>query len=181
MTSKNTYFDELKRSAEWMAAQSDRVIFIGQAIEFKGTGVTRQLVDIPSEKKLELPVAEDFQAGFAIGMALEGYLPISVYPRWNFALLAANQIVNHLDKWGPMSDWESRPKVIIKVVVGSVNPLDPGHQHKQNCTEAFRLLCQNIEIIELLSTKDVFPTYQHAYSSDKSSIIVEHGDLYNSE
>ncbi len=176
-----TYFDELKRSAEWIAAQSDRVMFIGQAVEFKGTAVTNQLINISAEKKLELPVAEDFQAGFAIGMALDGYLPISIYPRWNFALLAANQIVNHLDKWGPMSDWESRPKVIIKVVVGSVKPLDPGHQHKQNCTDAFRLLCENIDVIELLSAKEILPAYQHAFYSEKSSILVEHGDLYNSE
>ena len=64
------------------------------------------------------------QAGVALGMALEGYLPISLYPRMDFIILAMNQIVNHLDKWESMSQGGSTPKVVMKAVVGSQYPLD---------------------------------------------------------
>ena len=47
---------------------------------------------------IELPVAEEMQMGMSFGMSLDGTIPISIYPRWNFLLCAINQLVNHLDK-----------------------------------------------------------------------------------
>ena len=49
-------------------------------------------------KKLELPVTEEMQMGMTIGLLMNGYIPVSIFPRWNFMLLAINQLVNHLDK-----------------------------------------------------------------------------------
>ena len=57
-----------------------RTIFIGQAVAYKGTALTHQVKNFPEEKLLELPVAEEFQAGVALGLALEGYIPVSLYP-----------------------------------------------------------------------------------------------------
>lgn len=37
-----TYFDELKRSMEWLASQKD-TLFLGQAVEYPGTGMTNTL------------------------------------------------------------------------------------------------------------------------------------------
>ena len=91
------YFDELKRSMDWLAAK-ENTLFLGQAVEYAGTGMTNTLKDVDRSKLLEMPVNEDMQMGMTIGMALNGTGPISMYPRWNFLLLAANQLVNHLDK-----------------------------------------------------------------------------------
>ena len=156
-----------------------KTIFIGQAIEYKGTALTHQVKNFPKEKLLELPVAEEFQAGIALGLALDGYIPVSMYPRMNFIILAMNQIVNHLDKWEAMSMGQSKPKIIMKAVVGSEHPLDPGHQHKANYTECFRSACTNIDVIELLYPHQVLPAYEKALQSERSTLIVEHGDLYN--
>ena len=156
-----------------------KTIFIGQAIEYKGTALTHQVKNFPKEKLLELPVAEEFQAGVALGLALEGYIPVLMYPRMNFIILAMNQIVNHLDKWDVMSMGQSKPKVIMKAVVGSEYPLDPGHQHKANYAECFRSSCTNIDVVELLYAHQVLPAYEKALKSDKSTLIIEHGDLYN--
>ena len=119
------------------------------------------------------------QAGVALGMALEGYLPISLYPRMDFIILAMNQIINHLDKWEAMSMGQSKPKIIMKAVVGSEYPLDPGHQHKANYTECFRNASTNMDVVELLYPHQVLPAYEKALNSDRSTLIVEHGDLYN--
>ena len=91
------YFDELKRSMEYLA-KNKKTIFIGQAVEVPGTAMSNTLVDIKKNKKFELPVAEEMQMGMTIGMLLAGQIPISIFPRWNFLLLAINQLVNHLDK-----------------------------------------------------------------------------------
>ena len=155
-----------------------KTIFIGQAVEYKGTSLTHQVKKFPKDKLLELPVAEELQAGMALGLALEGYIPVSIYPRMNFIILAMNQIVNHLDKWEAMSVGQSKPKIIMKAVVGSQYPLDPGHQHNANYAECFKSACTNINVVELLYPEQVLPAYEQALSSDISTIIIEHGDLY---
>ena len=155
-----------------------KTVFMGQAVAHKGTALTHQVKNFPKEKLLELPVAEELQAGIALGLAIEGYIPVSLYPRMNFIILAMNQIVNHLDKWEAMSIGQSKPKVIMKAVVGSEFPLDPGHQHKANYAESFRSACTNIDIVELLYPEQIVPAYKKALESDRSTIIIEHGDLY---
>ena len=127
---------------------------------------------------MEVPVAEEMQAGMALGLALEGYLPVSLYPRMDFIILAMNQIVNHLDKWEAMSQGESKPKVIMKAIVGSNSPLDPGHQHQSNHVSEFKSICKNIDVVELLYPHTILEEYQKAYSSNRSTLIIEHGDLY---
>ena len=89
------YFDELKRAMEWLAGHDD-TIFLGQAVAVPGTAMSNTLTGIAQEKLIEFPVAEEMQMGMSLGLALAGQVPISIYPRWNFLLLAMNQLVNHL-------------------------------------------------------------------------------------
>src|SRR5712691_6702526 len=77
------YFDEIKRAMDWLGKQP-RTIFLGQAVGYPGTAMFNTLKDVNPEKRWELPVAEEFQMGLATGMALQGFVPISVFPRWNF-------------------------------------------------------------------------------------------------
>jgi len=162
-----------------LLSDNPKTLFIGQAVEYEGTGLYESLKHIPSEKRLELPVAEYFQTGLANGMAIEGMIPISVYPRWNFLLMGVDQIVNHLDKFKTMSMGKCNPKVIIRVAVGSEYPVDPQCQHKGNFTEAFRSMTKNIEVIELIRPTDILPEYEKALNRDDgvSTILVEYGDL----
>jgi pyruvate/2-oxoglutarate/acetoin dehydrogenase E1 component len=143
--------------------------------------MTNTVKDVPKEKLLELPVAEELQMGMSIGLALDGYIPVSFYPRWNFLLLAVNQIVNHLDKISLMSNGGYAPKVIIRTGIGSERPMHPQQQHVGDFTEAFRLMCPNIEIIRLEEPEDIFPAYEKALKREdgKSTILVEYGDYYN--
>ncbi len=94
----NKYSLELKKAME-MLAQDERVLFLGQTVGFPGSRFTyKTLKDIPLEKRIELPIMEEAQMGICTGLALGGYIPVSVYPRFDFVLLAANQFINHLDK-----------------------------------------------------------------------------------
>lgn len=163
---------------DFLASHPD-TIFIGQAVEYAGTAMTNTLKDVPSDKKLELPVCEDLQAGITNGIALAGKIPISIYPRWNFFLLATNQVVSHLDKIPLISEYKT--KAIIRTGIGSIKPMHPQHQHIGDFTEAFKLMLSNIEIIRLDEPEDIFPAYQKALNrtDGKSTILVEWGDFYN--
>lgn len=168
------YFDTLKKAMS-LLAENPKTIFIGQAVEYEGTGLYDSLSHIPIEKRLELPVAEYFQSGLANGMAIEGMIPISTFPRWNFLLMGVDQIVNHLDKFKSMSDGKLCPKVIIRVSVGAEHPVDPQCQHKGNFSEAFRNLTQNTEVIELIEPEDIMPAYEKALNRTDgvNTILVE--------
>ena len=174
------YFDELKRSMGFLA-QDPRTLFLGQAVEVPGTAMSNTLKDVPRGKLLEVPVDEEMQMGMANGLAIAGHIPVSIFPRWNFLILAANQIVNHLDKFPLMSNGGYRPKVIIRTGIGSVRPLHPQHQHIGDFSEAFRSMCGNIEVIRLDEPDDIFPSYEKALmrTDGKSTLLVEWGDFYN--
>lgn len=174
------YFDELKKSMNWLAEKPETV-FLGQAVGYPGTAMTNTLVDVAKEKLFEMPVAEEMQMGISIGMAVNGTIPVSIYPRWNFLLLATNQLVNHLDKMPVYSKGEFMPKVIIRTSIGSERPMNPQIQHTGDYSDAFKLMLKNVEVIVLNEPDEIFPAFQKAYLREdgKSTILVEYGDYYN--
>jgi len=173
------YFDELSRAMTYLGQQED-TIFLGQAIEYKGTAMTNTLKQVDRKKLIEMPVNEEMQMGITNGLAVAGSVPISLYPRWNFLLLAANQLVNHLDKYPIYTDGDFQPKVIIRTGIGSVRPLNPQIQHTGDFTDAFRHMLTTVEVIRLDEPEDIFPAYEKAYTrtDGKSTLLVEWGDYY---
>jgi pyruvate/2-oxoglutarate/acetoin dehydrogenase E1 component len=147
-----------------------RVVFLGQGVRDPGTFMSTTLQDVPLDKRIEMPVMEETQLGMSIGMTLAGMVPVSIFPRWNFLLLAANQLVNHLDKM--------QVRVIVRVGIGSSKPLDPGVQHTSDFTEAFRLMMPNTYIRRLNNASDVITEYRQALERKGPSILVEIADLY---
>jgi pyruvate/2-oxoglutarate/acetoin dehydrogenase E1 component len=171
------YYEELQKAMS-LVAEHPKTIFIGQAVEFEGTGLFESLKHLPANKKIELPVAEYLQCGLANGIAIEGLIPVSIFPRWNFLLMGTDQIINHLDKFITMSDGTCRPKVIIRVAVGSETPVDPQCQHKGNFSNSFRQMLKNIEVIELEESNEIVPAYEKALNRTDgiSTILVEFAD-----
>lgn len=172
------YFSELSKSMEFLA-KNKKTVFLGQAVEYPGTGMSNTLSKVSKNKLYEMPVTEEMQLGMSIGMALNGFIPISIYPRWNFLLLAANQLVNHLDKLNEISNGKYNPKVIIRTSIGSERPLHPQAQHVGDYSEAFEKMLCNIEIVKLKEPSHILPAYKRAIKINKSSILVEYGDYYN--
>jgi len=174
------YFDELCKAMNYLS-QDPRTVFVGQAVAVTGTAMTTTLVDVPDHKKIELPVAEEMQMGLSTGMALTGFVPVTFYGRWNFLLLAVNQLVNHLDKMKQMSGGGFQPNVIIRTGIGSIRPLNPQCQHLGDFTDAFRLMLTNIEVIRLEEPEDIFPAYKRALerTDGKCTLLVEVSDYYN--
>jgi pyruvate/2-oxoglutarate/acetoin dehydrogenase E1 component len=130
-----------------------------------------------------MPINESFQMQFTLGMALAGYIPVSVYPRQNFLLLATADMANMIDKVKAISAGQWPIKVIIRVATGPDAPVHPGHQHIGNYAEAMKKLFENIEVVELNNAEEIFPAYKNALerADGKSTLIIEHGNFYNEE
>ena len=175
------YFSELKKSMEFLS-KNKKCIFIGQAVEVPGTAMSNTLQDVNKIKKLELPVTEEMQMGITIGLLMNGYIPVSIFPRWNFMLLAINQLVNHLDKLHIMNGKNKyKSKAIIRTSIGSERPLHPQFQHIGDFTEPVKMMCKNINIVKLKEPKNIFKEYKKAINRKDgvSTILVEYGDYYN--
>ncbi|MDP2653506.1 MAG: hypothetical protein Q8Q08_05675 [Candidatus Omnitrophota bacterium] len=174
------YFDEIKRTMEWVA-QQPKTLFIGQTAACPGTFMFQTLRDLPKDRAWEMPVNESFQMQFTLGLALAGYVPISVYPRQNFLLLAAADMANMIDKLPAVSGNTIMPRILIRVAVGPDSPVHPGHQHVGNYAEAFRRMFGWIEVVELNEPEDVFPAYKHALErpDSKATLLIEHGNYYS--
>lgn len=164
---------------EWVA-QQPKTLFVGQTVAGPGTFMFQTLRDVPKDKALEMPINESFQMQFTIGLALAGYVPISVYPRQNFLLLATGDMVNMLDKIPAISSDRVLPRILIRVASGPDTPVHPGHQHVGNYAEAFRKLFSWIDVVELNEPEDIFPAYRHALEREdgRATVLIEHGNFY---
>lgn len=153
-------------------------IFLGQQVgaeDFYGT-----LKDISMKKRIEMPVAEEMQLGMSIGMALEGYLPISIYQRMDFLPRACDQLVNHLDIIKELSRGKFNPKVIIRTTVGSKHPIDTGLQHSKDLVNGFYNLLK-FPVVAVTTVKGVHTTYKIAREIDSPIMIIEYQNLYYKE
>ena len=167
------YKDEITK-AMTLLGTDERVIFIGQNVVYPGAiAVSETFNGIPLSRRIELPVIEDMQMGMSIGLSLMGFIPLSLYPRMDFLIIATNELVNHLDKIEEMSCGGFKPIVIIRTCVGLREPLDPGPQHCQDHTEMLRSCLTNIDILKLERAEDIVPAYKRALESGKSTILIE--------
>jgi len=169
------YKDELTNAMTYLGEQ-ENTVFIGQQIVYAGNPMSTTLGNVSKEKMIELPVMEETQMGMSLGIAMTGKTVITFYPRWDFIILAANQLINHLDKYNLMTG--KTANILIRLGKGSDKPLDPGHQHKGNYLNEFKSMCPHIKFHDLLDAKDIALTYKEAYLSGGIHILVEYPELY---
>ena len=177
-----TYKKELIKSMNFLS-RHPKTIFLGQSVSYPGNSMFNTLVGVPENKKIELPVFEDVQMGISIGLAMEGFIPVTCYPRFDFLILAFNQIVNHLDKIRLMTRQEFKPRIIIRTAIGAKRPLDGGPQHTQDYTEIFRKTLSEIKVVKLTNKNKIFTTFKKILN-DKDShsyLVIEDGDKFNKD
>lgn len=178
MIERRTYYGELCR-AMTMLATEHRAVFLGQSVVAGGTGMTATFADVPATQKIELPVMEDAQLGICTGLAIDGALPVCVYPRINFLLLAMSQLVLHLDWLGRATGY--KPKVIIRTMVAHDQPLDPGQQHLGDYSDALADALRWVRVVRLSDPGLIVERYDWAAKQERPSIMIEYAALYGEE
>ena len=169
------YKDALTESMTWLGQQTD-IMFIGQQIVYAGNPMSTTLNSVDKNLMVELPVMEETQMGMSLGLAMTGKTVVTFYPRWDFIILAANQLINHVDKFKLMTG--KNIKLLVRLGKGSDKPLDPGHQHKGNYLKEFESMCPNIQFHDLKDQADIFDTYKTAYTSGGVHVLIEYPELY---
>jgi pyruvate/2-oxoglutarate/acetoin dehydrogenase E1 component len=189
-----TYKESITEAMNWLGQQED-TLFLGQTVRAGGSYMASTLAGVPDSKKLEWPVCENMQLGASLGLSLAtGACIVSLYPRIDFLLYAADQLVNHLDKIGVMSDGKMKPRIIIRTSIGPKKPLDGGPQHTNNHGIAVSMMLKEIDVVfvgGLMSDTsserveiyeyDLDPpqeSYRRAYEKGGIWLFIENGSLY---
>ena len=173
-----TYKQSIIDAIAWLGEQPD-TLFIGQTVVHGGSFFASSLERVPMNRRVEFPLCEEMQMGASLGLALSGeFCVVSIYPRIDFLLLAMNQLVNHIDKIGVMSDGKMKPRIIIRTAIGSKKPLDGGPQHTGRYIEAIRAMLTTVNVYHVLTADIAVEMYQYAYKSGGVWLFVEDGQEY---
>jgi len=159
-------------------SKNKSVLFLGQSVKVPGNLLYKSLINVKNSQKIELPIIEETQMGMALGLSLNGFIPVSCYPRFDFFLLALNQFVNHLDKFEDISSGEFKPFVLTRVLVGSKKTIDAGPQHTQDYSIALKFMLKNTKIIKLKNKNQIIKSYKNALKEKKSTLFIEYSDKY---
>ena len=150
-------------------------IFIGYNVKYGNAIGT--LKDVPDEQKLETPVAENLMAGLAIGMSFEGFTPVVYFERHDFMLVAADAIINHIDKIERISHGEFKCPVIIRAVTADAGPFYSGITHSQDFTKVFEEAV-SFPVHDPVTGDDVIRAFRGAKESGKPAMIIERKSRY---
>ena len=153
----------------------DGAIFIGYSLipgDAMGT-----LKNVPDDQKIETPVAENLMVGLAIGMSFEGFLPVLYYERHDFMMVAADAIINHIDKIERISHGEFKCPIIIRAVTTDAGPFYSGITHSQDFTEVFRRAV-SFPVLDPVNGAGVTSCLLAARRSGKPCMIIERKSRY---
>jgi len=150
----------------------ENAIFLGQNILHAGCPMFNAMKEVDRNKMIEMPIIEDTQMGMATGLALEGFVPISIFPRMDFLICATNQLVNHLDKVEQMSQGEFKTGVIIITQLGNTKPLNPGPQHCGDYTEGLKSMLKNIHVKTVNNPQIDFKCALRYAKKGKSTLLI---------
>lgn len=181
MEARMTYKDIICESMV-VLSQHPKTCVIGYNTKFGKAGGT--LNGFPEDRLFEYPLAENLMAGAAVGMSLDGWLPILWIERMDFILPMMDSIYNHLARLNELSEGIHKPAAIIRVAVGnSEAPLFTGKTHVQDYSEALDAI-GTIDVIRLTDASFIESSYRYALEQTVkgiSTIMVEYRDRYTQE
>ncbi len=173
-----TYREALNQALREEMTRDERVLVFGEDVVAYGGayGVTSGLVKEFGEKRvMDTPIAEGGIAGTAVGAAMGGLRPVAEMMTINFALLAADQIINHAAKVRHMFGGQMSVPLVIRAVGGAGAQL--AATHSQNL-EAMFAHVPGLKVVTPATPKDAKGLLKSAIRDDDPVLFIEHALLY---
>ncbi len=108
------------------------------------------LAEFGEKRVIDTPIAELGFSGIAVGAAMNGLRPIVEYMTWNFAILAADQIINHAAKMLQMSGGQFHVPIVFRGGNGSAGQLAATH------SQSFEAMYANIPGLKVISPSNPY-------------------------
>ncbi|WP_457593585.1 alpha-ketoacid dehydrogenase subunit beta [Hydrogenimonas sp.] len=173
------YREALNRAIDETMAIDPNVVVLGEDVGRYGGSyrVTEGLLAKYGEERLiDTPIAELSIVGNAVGMAIGGLRPVAEIMTANFALLAFDQMINHMAKYRYMSAGKITLPMVVRFPQGVSRQLAAQH------SESYEQMLAAVPGLTLFAASDVNYAYhalKKAILMDDPVIFIEHELLYN--
>lgn len=158
--------------------RDERVFLMGEEVaEYNGAyKVSQGMLDEFGEKRIiDTPIAELGFAGIGVGAAMNGLRPIVEFMTWNFAILAADQIINSAAKMLQMSGGQYSVPIVFRGGNGQAGQLAATHSQS---FEAFYAHVPGLKVITPSTPYDAKGLLKSAIRDDDPVVFLESEKMF---
>lgn len=155
-----------------------RVYLMGEEVaEYNGAYKVSQgmLDEFGPERVIDTPIAELGFAGIAVGSAMNGLRPIVEFMTWNFAILAADQIINSAAKMLQMSGGQYHVPIVFRGGNGTAGQLAATHSQS---FEAFYAHVPGLKVLTPSNPYDAKGLLKAAIRDNDPVVFLESEKMY---
>ncbi len=172
------YYEAVNHALREEMERDERVFTFGEDVGLVG-GTFRctegLMADFGSRRVRDTPIAEAAIVGLAIGSAIGGLRPVAELMTMNFAIVAMDQIVNHVSKMRYMFGGGVKLPLVIRAPGGGGTQKGSQHSH---CIESWFVNTPGIRVVIPSTPYDVKGLLKTAIRSDDPVLFIEHEMLY---
>ncbi len=158
--------------------RDEKVYLMGEEVaEYNGAYKVSQgmLDEFGAKRVIDTPIAELGFAGIAVGSAMNGLRPVVEFMTWNFAILAADQIINSAAKMLQMSGGQYNVPIVFRGGNGTAGQL--GATHSQSF-EAFYAHVPGLKVITPSNPYDAKGLLKAAIRDENPVVFLESEKMY---
>ena len=175
---KTIQFREALREAMTEEMRRDKNVFLlGEEVaEYNGAYKVSQgmLDEFGPKRVIDTPIAELGFTGIAVGASMNGLKPIVEFMTWNFAILAADQIINSAAKMMQMSGGQYHCPIVFS---GNGTAGQLGATHSQSF-EAFYAHVPGLKVITPSNPADAKGLLKAAIRDEDPVVFLESEKMY---
>lgn len=176
-----TYAQALNDALREAMTADDRIFLMGEDIGHHGGifRVTKDLIDdFGPERVRDTPISESAFVGLGIGAAMTGLRPVVELLFMDFALVAADQIINQAAKLRYMSGGQVEVPIVIRAQQGGGR--GNGAQHSQSF-ESWLAQVPGLIVVAPATPRDAKGLLKAAMRAGNPVVFIEHKLLYNTK
>ena len=172
------YFEAVNQALHEEMERDKRVFLFGEDVGLVG-GTFRctegLMAEFGSRRVRDTPIAEAAIVGLAIGSAIAGMRPIAELMTMNSAIVAMDQIVNHVSKMRYMFGGGVRLPMVIRAPGGGGTQKGAQHSHS---IESWFVNTPGIRVVIPSTPHDVKGLLKTAVRCEDPVLFIEHEMLY---
>jgi len=145
--------DALREAMSEEMRRDETIYLMGEEVaEYNGAYKVSQgmLAEFGEKRIIDTPIAELGFTGISVGAAMNGLRPIVEFMTWNFAILAADQIINSAAKMLQMSGGQINVPIVFRGGNGSAGQLAATH------SQSFETFYGHIPGLKVLSPSNPY-------------------------
>lgn len=172
------YREALNEAMSEEMRRDENVFLMGEEVaEYNGAyKVSQGMLDEFGERRvIDTPIAELGFSGIAVGAAMNGLRPIVEFMTWNFAVLAADQIINSAAKMLQMSGGAYNVPIVFRGGNGQAGQLAATHSVAY---ESFYANVPGLKIVTPSNPYDAKGLLKSAIRDDNPVLVMESEKIY---